>query len=74
MVRKLWQKWKAFGELIGNLFARLILSVFYFTVLVPFALIAQFFTDPLVVKTPPESFWQLRKQPGDHFDEARRQA
>jgi len=37
--------------LVGDGNARAVSLLFYFTVFVPFALIARFFTDPLRIKT-----------------------
>jgi hypothetical protein len=48
--------WKRFGlvaAIIGEGQGRVILSAFYFTILVPFALISRAVTDPLHVKDAP---------------------
>ena len=60
MLRKFWERWKAFGHFMGNLIARIFLSIFYFTVFVPFGLGVRLFSDPLLIKTLPDRFWQPR--------------
>lgn len=72
-LQRFWEGWKGFGHFIGNLVARLVLSLFYFTVFVPFGLGVRLFNDPLNIKTVPSSFWMAR-QTGDHtLDEVLRQ-
>lgn len=31
MLRRLWEKWKAFGERVGNITSKIILTFFYFS-------------------------------------------
>ena len=50
MLRRLWQKWKTVAQKIGDFQARLILGVFYFVLLAPFALVLKLFSDPLHLK------------------------
>ena len=57
LVRKLWEKWKAFGHKIGNFQARLILTLFYFVVIGPFALVVKFVSKPLRLKLLHASNW-----------------
>jgi hypothetical protein len=74
MLRKAWLLWKAFGEFLGNLLARLVLTVFYFTIFVPFALGTQLFSDRLGMKLNPTQYWQVRSSPPQSLEEARRQS
>ena len=60
MFRKLWDRWKAFGRLLGNIVARVALSIFYFTVFAPFGLGVRWFSDPLQIKARPDSLWRPR--------------
>ncbi len=54
-----WEWWKRVGKVIGDFIARVILTAFYFTIFVPFALITILFQDPLGLKTKTEgSHWQ----------------
>jgi hypothetical protein len=45
-----WERFKIIGALVGDGNARAVSLLFYFTVFVPFALIARLFTDPLRIK------------------------
>ena len=50
MVRRLWAGWKRVGRRFGDFQARLLLTVFYFLILAPFALVVRFKADPLGLK------------------------
>jgi hypothetical protein len=68
-----WQGWKAFGHFLGNLLARVVLTVFYFTVFVPFALGVRLFGDPLQIKSTPTKLWQSRTTGDQTLKEVMRQ-
>jgi hypothetical protein len=71
-LRKFWESWKRFGHWMGDQVARIVLTLFYFTIFLPFGLVIRVFGDPLAIKNKPENPW-LRKGPGDsNLDEARR--
>ncbi len=57
------------GEAVGSLLA----VVFYFTFLVPFALISTFATDPLQRRARDEPSWLTREPVSTEIDRARRQ-
>ena len=46
-----WERWKAVARVIGTVQARLLLAVFYFTVVPPFAVIAKM-KDPACKRCP----------------------
>jgi hypothetical protein len=73
VLKKAWEVWKAFGRLMGNLVARVALTVFYFTVFVPFGLGVRWWSDPLQVKTSPSSLWRPRTTAEPSLTEAERQ-
>ena len=73
LLRKIWDGWKAFGRFMGNMVARVVLSLFYFTIFVPFAIGARLFTDPLGLKNNPESFWLARDTADQNLTKAGRQ-
>ena len=52
MLRRLWRRWSQFGQWLGNLVARLVLTVFYFTLALPFGLLTRAALDPLRGKRP----------------------
>lgn len=66
--------WKRFGlvaAIIGEGEGRIILSGFYFTIFVPFALIARVATDPLHVKDEP--IWVKREPVPTDLESAKQQ-
>ena len=72
--RKLWVGWKAFAFRMGNFQGRLILLLFYFTIVAPFGIINRFFRDPLHVKKPMgDSFWFPLTTTEKIIEDARRQ-
>jgi hypothetical protein len=73
VLRKFWEGWKAFGRLLGNIVARVALSIFYFTVFVPFGLGVRWFSDPLQIKTSPSSLWRPRSTTDQTLTDAMRQ-
>ena len=54
-----WHGWKRLAQKIGDFQARLLLTLIYMTVLLPFGLIVRFFGDPLRIKTSPNA-WIVR--------------
>ena len=49
-LNRLWHGWQELGRHIGDFQARLLLTVFYFTIYVPFGLLTRLFLDPLQVR------------------------
>jgi hypothetical protein len=72
-LKKLWEGWKAFGHFLGNLLARVVLSIFYFTIFVPFGLGVRWWSDPLQIKTKPNSLWRPRSTGDQTLAEVGRQ-
>jgi hypothetical protein len=68
-----WESWKAFGHFLGNLIGRIAMTVFYFTVLVPFGLGVSLFSDPLQIKTSPAKLWRPRTTGDQTLNEISRQ-
>ncbi len=70
----LWTRWKALARRAGNFQARVILTLFYFTLALPFGLAARWGSDPLGLKkrsgTPG---WTARSGRASDLDELRRQ-
>ena len=61
--KRAWQAWKDLAHKIGNFQARIILSIVYGILVLPFGLAARWFSDPLRIKKKPEQWL-------DHPDEA----
>ncbi len=72
-LKKFWHGWQRFGRFIGNMVGRVILSLFYFTILAPFGLGATLFSDTLGLKKASGSHWKTRTTPAPNLDDARRQ-
>jgi len=56
MLKRLWEAWKRLGRKIGNFQARVLLTVFYGVLILPFGLVARMFADPLRIKQRPEKW------------------
>ena len=66
--------WKRIGQFIGDFIARVVLSLFYFTLFVPFAVGVRLFGDPLGVKAKGNSPRWLERATRDlALDDALRQ-
>ena len=61
VLRRAWARWLVIAHIIGNVQARVLLTVFYFVIVPPFALIVKLAKDPLGLR-PPRSgtFWSPR--------------
>jgi hypothetical protein len=73
-LKKLWRGWMRFGHFMGDIVGRVVMTVFYFTLLLPFGLIITLFGDPLDMrhkdKTPA---WSARTTGDRNVEEAQRQ-
>ena len=73
LIKKFWEKWKAFDHKVGNFQARLILTLFYFIVICPFAKVVKFLSKPLRLKVLHSSNWLAYQGSEDIMTRARRQ-
>ena len=73
MLRRLWEWWKRFAELVGNFQARVLLTALYFVLLTPVALPLRAFGDPLRRRPSGSSFWLPRPARPASLEGARRQ-
>lgn len=71
LLRRLWEGWKRFGRKVGDFQARLLLTLFYFVMLAPFALVVRFKADPLGLTRG--GGWLPVTRAGDPLERARRQ-
>lgn len=71
-LRKLWHAWKRFGQIIGDTIGRVVLTIFYFTLFMPFALGVRFFSDPLELRPVSNPKWLERKTQDLTLDDSRR--
>ncbi len=56
-MKKLWEWWKRVAKKVGDFQARVILTIFYFIVLGPFALAVRLGSDPLAIKASALRGW-----------------
>jgi hypothetical protein len=73
LLRQAWRLWKQFAQIIGDLSARIILTVLYFTLVVPFGLGARLSYARSESKLERVSGWLDRMPPDRTMDDARRQ-
>ena len=69
-MKKLWEGWKELAGYIGDFQSRFILTVFYFTIMVPFALLARMAGASLEA---PLDGWQSRTEAETELEQARKQ-
>lgn len=62
-----------FTERFGNMLSRTLLSVLYFGVLGPFALLYRLFADPLHIRRRPQGNWTRWEARNETLAAARRQ-
>jgi hypothetical protein len=72
-LRKVWEAWKRAGQIIGDFIGRVVLTVFYFTIFVPFGLGVRLLSDPLRLNQTLSSYWLSRNTTEPTLDDARRQ-
>lgn len=57
MLKKLWNFWIKLAQQIGELNSKLILSIFYFLILAPVAIIYKIKCDTLQIKKRKKNLW-----------------
>ncbi len=73
-LRELWAAWKRVARKIGDFQARVLLTIFYFVLLAPFALLVRRTSDPLALKAGAQRGWGVREGPGEYtLEMARKQ-
>lgn len=73
-LRKFWEVWKRFGQFIGDIFGRVVLTIFYFTIFLPFGLGVTLFSDRLDTKQKLDPSWRKRTTDDVTLEQARRLA
>ena len=71
-LQKVWHAWKKIGQFISDQLGRLILTIFYFTLFVPFALGVRIWGDPLALRQINGANWLERKTHDLTLDDSRR--
>jgi hypothetical protein len=74
VLKRIWAAWKRIGQFIGDFIARVVLSLFYFTLFAPFGIGVRLFGDPLDTRTKTNpSLWVDRSTRDLALEDARRQ-
>ncbi len=74
MFARLWAQWKRFAQKVGDFQARVILTLLYFIILGPMAVVVRIMKDPLRIKhTPQASVWSPKPAEKASLEVARRQ-
>ena len=69
-----WSRWRELSQKAADVQARVLLTVFYFTVMLPFGVVMGLFRDPLRIKQRPSgSYWVERKPTSGTLADAKRQ-
>ena len=69
-----WSRWRTLSQKAADLLARIILTVFYFTAVVPFGVARTWLADPLRLRPSNQPRHWLPRQTRDRtLDDARRQ-
>jgi len=71
-LRTVWNAWKRFGKLVGDFVGRVVLTLFYFTVLMPFGLGVRLWGDPLGLRPTGNALWLQRERANPSTRDARR--
>jgi len=71
----IWQAWKRFGQFLGDIVARIVLTLFYFTVFAPFGAGVTWLSDnPLRAgRADGASMWLDRQSPPPSVEQALKQ-
>lgn len=74
-LRRIWQAWKRVGQAINDVVARAVLTLFYFTIFVPFGLGVRLLSDPLDMKRSSHPSGWLKRETHDRvLEDALRQS
>jgi len=72
-LRRCWRAWKRIGRKIGDIQSRVFLTLFFFTVVAPFALGIRWFADPLALRLDGRGRRPRVPAPGTPLERALRQ-
>ncbi|MCS7039219.1 MAG: hypothetical protein RMN24_06660 [Anaerolineae bacterium] len=74
MLRRLWHEWLILARHIGSFQARVLITLVYFTLILPFGLLVRLLSDPLRRKAGQgNTMWQARATYDLDLERARRQ-
>ncbi len=65
MLKRFWEAWKRVAHRIGDVQARILLTVLYAAAVLPFGVIVRLFGDPLRIRRRPAQWLEYPDNPGD---------
>jgi len=65
MLKRFWEAWKRLAHRIGDFQARVILTVLYAVLVLPFGLVVRLFGDPLRIRRRPAEWLDRSDNPAD---------
>ena len=76
MLRNLWDRWLVLARKIGKFQSRILLTWFYFVIVLPFGLGVRLLADPLHIRRhrPADTAWQPRETRDVELADAQRQS
>lgn len=73
-LRSIWEWWQRFAKKIGDIQARILLTLFYFVIFGPFALAMRWKSDPMAIKTGAPRGWRTEgDRENNPMEQARKQ-
>jgi hypothetical protein len=72
MWKRLWEGWKRVAHAIGNFQARVLLTLLYIVLVLPFGLAVRLFSDPLRIRRRPQGWLEHTAGNTSDLDWARR--
>ncbi|OGY27619.1 MAG: hypothetical protein A3F33_00800 [Candidatus Woykebacteria bacterium RIFCSPHIGHO2_12_FULL_43_10] len=72
-LKLIWKKWKSFGRVVADFQARVLLSFFYFILLLPVGLAVRIFSDHLKIKDSSKVGWEKWDPRADTVAQSRSQ-
>lgn len=73
LLRRAWEGWKKIAHVIGVFNTRVIMSLLYFVIVLPFGLIFRMVSDPMQLGEPGQSNWVKLPEQSHNLDTARNQ-
>jgi len=65
LLKKAWAGWKPIAHKIGDFQARVLLTVIYAVLILPFGLVIRLFSDPLNIKKRPAHWFDHPQEPSN---------
>ncbi len=73
LLKRFWAWWLRTAEVIGNFQSRVVLSLFYFVLVLPFGLAVRLFADPLRIRGRRQTAWTDFSDRAGTVEEGRKQ-